>query len=531
MPVTFGSVGDIISTCLIVKDLVAALDDSRGSKSEYREVIRELHIIDQALLEVDVLSRTCERTPELLALCKTARQTAQNCRQSIEAFTEKIKRYDANLCEDSSRNFLRDTIMKISWVSQREDLEIFRAEVTGHSWSMNMLLATASVKLLQISDQKLDAHINVSQQRAESHDTLIIEVREQLRESNRLISASTHIAKNVAENLRLEWFRQLGSDLKSMTQRILTMNVATYNAVLAIKKDAIGRISPVHLQFISSWEAFDAVLELRFRLVQGYMKFKNGEYVLQEHATRREIRRHLPWEVSFLPGQRVDMALVFEDREVKTAGQTTCPRCQASSRGLLDSDIQCTNCDMWYRRITEYKDVEPPSPPKMTSIQRKHVLFGQSSFAITPVITSRPEEPTFNGPSKRKSRDTETENMNNVSHFKRVRVISSKRRIKHIPGPFLTHARSTTESVLSPRAKMEAQEQTLQKSFERKAAVLGLKHKDTRSSLAAFAWCLRKQRKFAAAEDLFRASYDANYEELVVKDPWALQDMISEQVL
>lgn len=182
---------------------------------------------------------------------------------------------------------------------------------------------------------------------------------------------------------------------------------------------------------------------------------------------------------------------------------------------------------MWYRRITEYKDVEPPSPPKMTSIRRKHVLFGQSSFAITPVTTSRPEEPTFNGPSKRNSRDTETENMNNVSYFKRVRVISSKTRIKHIPGPFLTHARSTTEYVLSPRAKLEAQEQTLRKSFEENAAVLGLKHKDTRSSLVAFAWCLRNQRKFAAAEDLFRASYDANYEEVVVKDPWALQDMIS----
>ena len=39
---TFGSVGDIISICLIVKDLVAALNDSAGSTVEYREVIREL---------------------------------------------------------------------------------------------------------------------------------------------------------------------------------------------------------------------------------------------------------------------------------------------------------------------------------------------------------------------------------------------------------------------------------------------------------------------------------------------------------
>src|SRR5947207_4507221 len=74
MPISFGSVGDIISVCLIVKDLVAALDDSRGSSTEYREVIRELWGLDRALLEVDLLSRTCDNTVELNALCMTARQ-------------------------------------------------------------------------------------------------------------------------------------------------------------------------------------------------------------------------------------------------------------------------------------------------------------------------------------------------------------------------------------------------------------------------------------------------------------------------
>lgn len=42
MPITFGSVGDVISVCLLIKDLVKTLDDSRGSSAEYQEVIREL---------------------------------------------------------------------------------------------------------------------------------------------------------------------------------------------------------------------------------------------------------------------------------------------------------------------------------------------------------------------------------------------------------------------------------------------------------------------------------------------------------
>ena len=54
MPITFGSVGDIVSLCLLIKDLVKSLDNSRGSSAEYQAVIRELCSLDHALLEVAV---------------------------------------------------------------------------------------------------------------------------------------------------------------------------------------------------------------------------------------------------------------------------------------------------------------------------------------------------------------------------------------------------------------------------------------------------------------------------------------------
>lgn len=57
MPITFGSVGDIISVSLLVKDILVALDDSRGSSAEYQGIIRELYILDRALLEIGQLSR------------------------------------------------------------------------------------------------------------------------------------------------------------------------------------------------------------------------------------------------------------------------------------------------------------------------------------------------------------------------------------------------------------------------------------------------------------------------------------------
>jgi hypothetical protein len=49
--ITFGSVGDIIAVGQIAVQLVQALSDSRGSTKEYRELMRELQMFDQALLQ------------------------------------------------------------------------------------------------------------------------------------------------------------------------------------------------------------------------------------------------------------------------------------------------------------------------------------------------------------------------------------------------------------------------------------------------------------------------------------------------
>ena len=146
MPITFGSVGDIISISLLVKDAVKALDDSGGSASEYQGVIRELWSLDRVLLEVELLSKKHEQTIELNALCVTARRVAEDTRKCIENFLKKIKKYDASLGDDATGNFIRGISMKIKWrLVEKDELDKFRAEINAHCSSMNMLLAVASV--------------------------------------------------------------------------------------------------------------------------------------------------------------------------------------------------------------------------------------------------------------------------------------------------------------------------------------------------------------------------------------------------
>lgn len=138
---------------------------------------------------------------------------------------------------------------------------------------------------------------------------LVEEVRDRLEENNALVSAGNAITSKIKETLMFEWFTQFGAEIKGFMLRIININIATYNTVIStqgvisgglqrplthelfILEDAIRRISPVHMQFINSWDAFDAVLELQFRKIQGHTKVKRREYTLQEHSTKRGISR------------------------------------------------------------------------------------------------------------------------------------------------------------------------------------------------------------------------------------------------
>ena len=146
MPVTFGSVGDIISLSLLIKDLVKCLDESRGSLTEYQAVIRELWSLDHALLEVELLLRSCKQCTELSDLCKTANSCAEQCRKCILNFRDKTKRYQRALQGQGTGNLITDTTAKIRWhVLEKDDLAKFRAVITRQNSLLNMLLATAGM--------------------------------------------------------------------------------------------------------------------------------------------------------------------------------------------------------------------------------------------------------------------------------------------------------------------------------------------------------------------------------------------------
>ena len=195
------------------------------------------------------------------------------------------------------------------------------------------------------------------------------DVRNQLCDVRKHTEAVNETTIKILQTLKVDWLRNIGKEIRCFVRKIFFTNVAIYKAILDIRgslpiqlerclyqepfilEDGMGRIAPVHMQFISSWKAFDSVLELRFQGMQGYGMVQEKKYVMQESAAKREIERSRPWEASFLPGQKVVMSMLFDDAQ---GNMTSCPRCQTPSQMSQDSDIQ------WY-------DDSPLSKPLWTN--------------------------------------------------------------------------------------------------------------------------------------------------------------------
>lgn len=146
MPITFGSVGDIIAIGQLIKTLVDTLDNSRGSSAEYVALTRDLWLFERALHQVSMLSKTCDDSIELNALRVTTWQAVETCRESMSVFLAKIRKFERSLGEGGSGNVVKDAARKVQWqLTRKEEVERFRAELAGHYAAINMLLATAGV--------------------------------------------------------------------------------------------------------------------------------------------------------------------------------------------------------------------------------------------------------------------------------------------------------------------------------------------------------------------------------------------------
>jgi hypothetical protein len=100
--------------------------------------------------------------------------------------------------------------------------------------------------------------------------------------------------------------------------------------------DALDRIAPIHLEWINSYEAFLAVLKVRFKHI-GLQMIENGRFALQASKTKRDVDLRKPWEACFYPGQAYDMSMLFRDSSSNRT--TACTACHYPCAGTTGEDI------------------------------------------------------------------------------------------------------------------------------------------------------------------------------------------------
>jgi hypothetical protein len=146
-------------------------------------------------------------------------------------------------------------------------------------------------------------HDSIKQHHEDCSDTLSI-----ARENNDLLHTQAGLILAISRMVANPTNQQTSQDLQAVMLNVVETNMKTYQMVLDMQsiiqhqlpvqinrqqpiyfEDAHGRFAPFHIEFINSLEAFQAVMEVRFRHVPGLKKFQRREYLLQEPGSKRKL--------------------------------------------------------------------------------------------------------------------------------------------------------------------------------------------------------------------------------------------------
>ncbi|KAL5350845.1 hypothetical protein ACLOAV_004416 [Pseudogymnoascus australis] len=149
---SFGfSAGDFIAALELVATVIDALRESGGASSEYREIVRQLYSLETALIRVKRLEVDPAQNAELVSL----QQAAAQCQQTIDDFLKKVQKYQPHLRAGCSSSRLKDGWMKIQWaVCKKEDVARFKADLVGHTESIQLLLMAMQMASASASEWK-----------------------------------------------------------------------------------------------------------------------------------------------------------------------------------------------------------------------------------------------------------------------------------------------------------------------------------------------------------------------------------------
>lgn len=310
----------------LIKESVNALDEKQGAKHEYDGLLQEIDTLQAALTAVEELLQD-GNLPEQQSLALN--RAISFCQSSIEEFLGVVAKYQPHLSQVKVKG-LGPRLSRVRWaICRKEDIRMFRSQIQRQSSTITMLLLAVRTKRDTSSQSLVTQSTSEDAQFANMMSCMGTEQRQffQL-----IIEQNKELLRTV---------KDLGSVL-ALQQRIPTQILFEQPVILL---DPLGRIAPLHLEFIDSAEGFLAVLDTRFARAgisaDGRAKLKNREFVLEDTLRKQPLDLQKPWSRIFRPAQKVDMRMVYH-RFACPASK--CPSCLTENEDD-DDDIE------WYVRV------------------------------------------------------------------------------------------------------------------------------------------------------------------------------------
>jgi hypothetical protein len=146
---SFGySVSDFITVTKLIADLIGALRESGGSKSDYQEIINELEGLDRAIRPLE--ESTDDASPEIYGL----KCAAASCRAILEDFHNKVKKYNSGLGHNASDGMLLKSWKKVRWLGKKEYIDRLRQYLEVHQGNITIMLTERNMAKISLIEKK-----------------------------------------------------------------------------------------------------------------------------------------------------------------------------------------------------------------------------------------------------------------------------------------------------------------------------------------------------------------------------------------
>ncbi|KAF2236202.1 hypothetical protein EV356DRAFT_531139 [Viridothelium virens] len=423
MVVPFGiSVGDFIAFIETTIKVVNALQDSKGARKEYEGISRELVSLKHALTGIQDVKTDDPQTEKSGVGASTYRFRATTttasdpviCQfvvivmrqlvvivmrqfvvlaQTIQDFLDKTQKYDLSLGSAThSRPKWKDGLRKIQWtLYSKEDVQKFRWQLYSHTASLILLLGQV-------------IHVAAAADQQEQRSALIrLETKTDAERRQ-----ATAMQASIMSTILHCW-----KEFQLMVALILSTNFRIFDLIASCSKipsqlsfeqpvsfqDAHGRMLPIQVAWIDTWDHFETMLKWKFSTLPGLAKIERGEYVLTDPFGTKDIDRARSIQSVFRPGRRINMSMIFR----QSLRSQNCPKCDNEVLESSDLDNHCEACGLWYSRLRD----------SLLAGGNKNSVVSDFEYLFV-------EEPILHGPlPKRKT----SADIDVISDFSRVRIL------------------------------------------------------------------------------------------------------------